>query len=75
MEELIKIAKKIQNIEDKDADYINNKKWQQLKQYQDILYYLFAKRKIILLKESKNPKILTELSKYKKFVDKYEKKI
>lgn len=75
MEELIKIAKKIQNIEDKDVNYRNNKKWQELRQEQEHLYYLIAKRKIKLLKESKNPKILTELSKYKKFVDKYEKKI
>ncbi len=70
---LIEINKKIQRIEDKDVDYINNKKWQELRQEQEHLFYLFAINKINELKTYKD-KYLYKIAEYQKFVDNYEKK-
>lgn len=70
---LIEINKKIQRIEDKDADYINNKKWQELRQEQERLYYLFSINKINELKTYKD-KYTHKINEYQKFIDYYEKK-
>ena len=35
---LRELKKKIDKIEDKDSDYIHNKKWQKYRKQQDILY-------------------------------------
>jgi hypothetical protein len=41
---LIKIAKKIEKVEDKDSDFCKNPKWQDLRSKQDSLYSELAKQ-------------------------------
>lgn len=44
-EELEKIQKKINKIEDEDSDFHKNKKWIQLRQHQDTLYDFLRQEK------------------------------
>ena len=45
-EVLLGLHKKISRIEDKDPDYINNEKWQELRRQQNIEYKKLAQRKL-----------------------------
>lgn len=45
-ETLIDLGKKIRKIEDKDENYIENPKWQELRKQQDICYKKLAERKL-----------------------------
>lgn len=73
-EQLLNISKKIQIIEDKDANFIKNKKWIQLRKQQDNIYYMFAKEEIQNLKHSNAKKNILKIIEYQKFIDEYEKK-
>ena len=39
-DKLVEIQKKINKIEDDDSDFASNKKWQELRNQQDVLYEL-----------------------------------
>lgn len=73
-EQLLKIAKRLQIIEDKDVNFIKNKKWIQLRKEQERIYYMFAKEEIQNLKHSNAKKNILKIIEYQKFIDEYEKK-
>lgn len=41
---LLELQKKINKIEDKDSDYVNNSKWQKYRKQQDMLYKKIQKQ-------------------------------
>lgn len=67
--ELEKIAKRIQNIEDKCTNFKTNKTWLKLRKMQDMEYCIMAQEQIQLLKEKQ------KYSRDKLFVLKAENKI
>lgn len=71
------IAKKMNRIEEKDSDFRNNFRWNELKKQQDSLYIEVAKEKLNYL-NSKNKAMLTEYEQrqiefYIDFIEKGEK--
>ena len=73
-EQLLKIAKRLQIIEDKDVNFIKNKKWIQLRKEQERIYYMFAKEEIQKLKHINDKKNICKIIEYQKFIERYEKK-
>lgn len=51
-----KIVREMQQIEDRDPNYLNNKRWQKLKRTQDVFLLEKAKNKLYELKLKVNPK-------------------
>lgn len=68
-ETLLELDKKIKRIEDRDENYIENPKWQELRKQQDICYKKLAERK---LKWHKKQFLLTGNPVNEKFVKIYE---
>lgn len=68
-ETLLDLDKKIRKIEDKDENYIQNPKWQELRKQQDICYKKLAERK---LKWHKKQLLLTGNPVNEKFIKIYE---
>lgn len=67
--DMIKLARKIQLIENRDADYAKNPKWQALRRIQDRVYIEMALEEMKEISEKPKEKIdQTRLSSLEKFM-------